>query len=195
MPPGSWAAVRSSTVHAAAAGPEGHPAVSPAPPAGKQKKQQKPLVRAFPTFGDMGTVKNLAKFYFIDPLPESLTALDGVGPTNDDGEAWTPARADAANLERWRGGRQGLFQRWYEIRFVAAQVTEMVKQLSAKAGPGVLPTVTEAAAVLDGERSEMKLTLNKYYQFLKGSRSKNSGSNEVVDGTDVAGSGDGEAGD
>jgi hypothetical protein len=185
IPPGSWAAAGSAAMQAAAAaGLAGQAAAAAAaPPAGKKQKQ-KPLQRAFPTFSSMGTVKGLAKFYFIDPLPESLIALDEQGPTNEHGQPWTPALADAAGLECWRGGRQWLFQRWYEIRFVAAQVTEMVKQLSAKAGTGVLAGVLEAAAALDNERTEMKLTLNKYYHFLKGSRGKGSkAEEEAADGT------------
>jgi hypothetical protein len=78
-------------------------------------------------------------------------------------------------MECWRGGRKGLFQRWYEIRFVAAQVTEMAKQLSTKgdgAAADVVVGVLEAAAAMDSEREELKMTLNKYYHFLKRSRGK-----------------------
>jgi hypothetical protein len=181
LPPGSWAAAGSAAVQAATAAAAGWPsssavaAAAAASPAGKQ--QQKPLQRAFPTFSSMGTVKGLAKFYFIDPLPETLIALDGQGPTNELGQPWTPALADAAGLECWRGGRQGLFQRWYEIRFVAARVTDKVKQLSDnsdKAGTGVPADVLEAAAAMDDERTELKMTLNQYYCFLKGSKGKGS---------------------
>jgi hypothetical protein len=63
----------------------------------------------------------------------------------------------------------------------------MVKQLSVKARTGVLPGVLEAAAALDHEREEMKLTLNKYYHFLKRSRGKASKPEEdAADGTGEA---------
>ncbi|WIA29854.1 hypothetical protein OEZ86_012324 [Tetradesmus obliquus] len=183
MPPGSWAAVGSRTVQAAAAGPGGDTAGPAAAPAGKGKKQQqKPLVRAFPSFGAMGSVKALAKYYFVDALPEKLTALDDVGAVNDDNLPWTPALADKAGLEKWRGGRQGLFQRWYAIRFVAAHVKEKVKQLISAAGAGELATVTEAAAAMDAERTEMKLSLNRYYHFLESGKGNSKGSSSGEDG-------------
>jgi hypothetical protein len=82
---------------------------------------------------------------------------------NVDGLPWTPELADKAGLERWRGGRQGLFQRWYEIRVVAACVKETAERLgSGKEGDGEVVSVLEAAAEMDLERSEMKMTMNKY---------------------------------
>jgi hypothetical protein len=196
-PSSSWAAPGGNTAKAAAAAAEANgcaaaPAAGAA--AGKGKKQkQKPFVRAFPSLNDMGSVKALAKFYFKEPLPERLIALDGVGPTNADNEPWTPALADKAGLEAWRGGRQGLFQRWYEIRFVAVQVKEKAKQLSATAGRGELPTVLDAAAALDIEREGLKMTLNKYHLYLKSGKGKVSSSSQEDEAGAAAGSGEDES--
>lgn len=174
-----WAATCSAAAADDAAGPSAKAAPSSTAPAGKQAKEE----RAFPTLTKLGSMVGLAKFYFKEPLPQRFTALDGVGPTDEAGQPWTPALMDKAHKDKWRGGRQSRsgFQRWYELLHLVKHLEERRLQLSN--AEGRIVEVEYAAQQMDNERGSMNL--NKYREVLNKGKSSG-GSEKEADGASEA---------